>query len=189
MSMENKTEKIRGWRAAGAAAVLMALAASCESIPPGEPPAGAIVVNEPTILLPEKTTEPTAPRANANRPRASKNTLHDNDALNAMVTSLATRCPPIAAGGDAPPLFTNRLVASGKEIDNLQMEVWRRLVRMGLVTPAGAIGRKPKYEIVGKIIQLPFKGGSGKRYSWTSRVIRLSDGKAVWKETIVFTHR
>ena len=123
-----------------AACVLLLTMASCNSLPPGTPPAGAILVNEPTILQPpRRSPQPeTTTTAKTATPKvqesAEEKGLNATGAVNAMTTSLATRCLPIAAGGSPPPLFANRLLASGKDVDNLQMEVWRRLVRMGLVT-------------------------------------------------------
>ncbi len=163
------------------------LSTSCETIPPGTPPKGPLVEVETTVppSLPRKASSSSAGLEGKSDTKTGKRNLDSSDAVNAMVTSLATRCAPITTAA-SPPRFANRFVASSPISNNLQMEVWRRLVRMGMVDPATNTP-SPDYELVGNITPLPFAGGSKKRYSWTLKAINSRSGKLVWKEKIEFS--
>jgi len=138
---------------------------SCESLPDGVAPAGPIVEDQ----------------------GIENPVLDGKDAANYMVTSLATKCQPIANAVAGKPVIINDFVIFDGKVNDLQMGVWQRLAKMNMIIPVSDISYKPGYRLTGKIDRLPEKTkNSRQQYLWTMILVRLDGGEVVWNEKVEF---
>jgi hypothetical protein len=142
------------------------IATSCETLPPGEPPEGAIIP-EPEMIVPGFNAE---------------------KAVNHMVTTLAMRCEPISGASNKPPFVLNRFAVSSSSVNDLPMDVWRKLIRMKLIIPAKEVGAKPEYRLESAINKI-LKEKKTSTYSWTMTLFDMKGKKSAWRETIEFTKK
>lgn len=147
-----------------ACAAFAILASSCETLPPGEPPEGAIIP-EPKMIIPGFNAE---------------------TAVNHMVTSLAMKCEPISASSTRPPSISNRFAVSRAPVNDLPMDVWRKLIRMKLIHPVNDVDAEYR---LGSIINKTMDEGKTSTYSWTMSLLDIKKKKSVWSQTIKFTEK
>ncbi|NOY75632.1 MAG: hypothetical protein GXP32_07550 [Kiritimatiellaeota bacterium] len=143
------------------------LAVSCETLPPGEPPRGAIIP-EPELKIPQK---------------------NGAAAVNQFLMSLAMRCEPIAGAGKVPPLVSNRFVVSSERVNYLPMDVWLKLISMKLIRPVNDNGTTASYRLESEITKMNIEktGGESKTYAWELKLRDLRKKKIVWDKVISFT--
>ncbi|MCK5843365.1 MAG: hypothetical protein KAG97_01575 [Victivallales bacterium] len=141
------------------------LVVSCESLPPGEPPEGAII-SEPELNL---------PRLNGAR------------AVNHMLTTLAMRCEPISGAGAITPLVSNRFLVSRDAVNDLPMDVWRKLIRMKLIRPVDDTNPKARYRLESEITKMVVETNKSNTYIWKLKLKDIKQKKTVWDEILKFT--
>ncbi len=107
-------------------------------------------------------------------------------AVSYMITSLAMKCSPIKYAGSEKPKIINDFIISAGNINDLQMEVWRRLSNMNMIIPVSDMSRKPEYKLTSEINRLPERVNDRKKYSWIMTLIRSGDKKIIWNEQIEF---
>jgi len=142
---------------------------SCNTLPPGEPPP----IQEPIIIQPSPVMKP-------------KN-IDGRDAVNYMLTSLATRCRPISAAGKNIPEILNRFTVSKGAVNDLPMEVWQRLIRNKMIKPVSNPKDQYAYSLVSEIEAISNPESGKKRYLWEMRLLSNSPkSKEVWKASFEF---
>ncbi|GEM_PF-2502759 len=144
-------------------AVLMGISlCSCNSLPPGTPPEGAIVTPEIKLSV-----------------------IDRKSAVNYMVTSIATRCPPISTAGINLPVISNDFTASDKLVNNMPLELWQSLIKAKMITPADESDARKEYRLLSEIKEIratPEK----KDFSWELKLMSIKDNSEVWKDTVEF---
>lgn len=141
------------------------LVVSCETIPPGEPPKGAIIP-EPELKTPN---------------------LNAAMATNHMLTALAM-CDPISGAGKNIPLVSNRFVVSKDPVNYLPMDVWNKLIKMKLLRPVSDNSSKAEYRLESEITKMVMGSESPRRtYAWELKLRDVRKGKLVWDEIVKFT--
>lgn len=143
-------------------AALSIFIVSCYTLPPGEPPAGPIVkVNNYPDIFDQKA------------------------AVNYMITSLATRCSPIANAGPALPYVVNEFILSDGSVNNMPIEVWQSMINMKMLIPSRADDPKTRYILMSEIK----KTGNDfceNKYDWNMRLLLNEDKTELWKESAEF---
>ena len=139
------------------------IAVGCTTLPEGEAPDGP--------LVPEPES-----------PGSSMTTVA---AINYMVVSLVMKCSPIADAGKVKPKVQNDFMFSSKKVDYVQVDVWRKLIKMNMIVPVSRKSEHPEYRLVSEITP---KGRSAgyKLYFWKMTFERLSDKKILWTEHVEF---
>lgn len=142
------------------------IATSCETLPPGEPPEGAIIP-EPEMVLPGFNAE---------------------TAVNHMVTALAMKCEPISGASTKHPFISNRFVVSSDPVNDLPMDVWRKLIRMKLIRPIKDMANGAEYRLE-SVINKTMNEGKTSTYNWTMTLKDLKKKAPDWSESIKFTEK
>jgi hypothetical protein len=106
-------------------------------------------------------------------------------AVNYMITSLVMKCRVIADAGKNKPKVINDFMLSSGDLDYLQMDVWRKLIKMNMIDAKSQISESPDYRLNSKILPLDRGGDEGLYYVWRMNLERISDKKILWKEEIV----
>ena len=142
---------------------------SCNTLPPGEPPP----VEEPIIIQVKPIEKP--------------KDINGEDAVNYMVTSLATRCRPISAAGKDLPEILNSFTVSQGSVNDLPMEVWQKLIRMKMIKPISNPKDQYAYSLLSEIEAIPDSGSAKKKYLWKMRLLQNNpENKEVWKAKFEF---
>ena len=146
-------------------ALLFAIFAGCRTIPEGTAPAGPIVADP-----------------------VQKSTLPDaNAAVNHMVVALVMQCRPIADAGKDKPKVKNDFMFAPRQVNYVQMDVWRKLIKMNMLIPCYSGGIKPEYKLLSEIAVVKKTDTvTEKSYLWKMTLERNSDKKSVWHEQIEF---
>ena len=151
--------------------VTVVIMASCTTpLPPGEaPPPDVPIIIEPKIA--------SAPRI-----------ITGEDAVNYMLTSLATQCSPIASSGKEVPEILNCFTVSEGIVNDLPMEIWHKLIKNKMIEPVSDPEKYHKYSLTSEIELLPKNVKNEKRYKWTMRLLENKPGnQAIWKAVFQFT--
>ena len=145
--------------------LIVSAIAGCRTIPPGPAPEGPIV----------------AP------PVKDSNSGMDADAaVNYMLVSLVMKCRPIADAGINKPKVQNDFMFSSKQVDYLQMDLWRKLIKMKMITPVVDTEQAPEYKLISTITPVGEESLDGRSYLWKISLEQVSDKKNVWKEEVLF---
>lgn len=161
--------------------VCLIILSSCSSLPDGTPPPP----DEPIIV----ETPPITPSSNDNDVTIVKpKEIDGRDAVNYMVTCLATRCQPISGAGNDIPEILNRFTISNNSVNDLPMEVWQKLVRMKMIKPVSDPKEQYAYSLVSEIETLPNPGSKRKKFLWKMRLLQNNPkNQEVWKALFEFT--
>jgi hypothetical protein len=151
---------------------------SCNTLPPGKPPP----VHEPIIKYPP-LAKPVANGKILVKPKD----IDGKDAVNYMLTSLATRCRPISAAGKDIPEILNRFTVSQGSVNDLPMEVWQKLIRMKMIKPISNPKDQYAYSLVSEIEAISAPGSRKKKYLWKMRLLQNNpENKEVWNAKFAF---
>lgn len=143
-------------------AALAVFIVSCYTLPPGKPPAGPIVkLNSHPDVFDRKA------------------------AVNYMITSLATRCSPIANAGGVLPYVVNEFILSDGSVNNMPMEVWQSMINMKMLIPGRADDPKTRYVLMSEIKKTGNEPGDNK-YIWDMRLLLNEDKIELWKDSADF---
>ena len=161
-------------------------ALSCNSFLPGEPPGpGEPIITDtrPPAQVEGDPTQPMEPAQAVNKVVTS-----ENDALSFMMTSLATRCQPIASPGRDIPEVMNKFMSTHELVDDIQMQLWQRLVRNRMIRPVSDPQAPHRYVLSGEIELLGEANDSGKhRFLWGMRLLEnTAEGAEVWQDKFEF---
>jgi len=103
-------------------------------------------------------------------------------AVNYMITSLVMKCKPIADAGKDKPKVINDFLFYNKEVDDLQLDVWRKLIKMNMIDAKSKMSESPKYRLHSEIV--PIVSENRKGYTWGMHFERIRDKKTLWSEDI-----
>jgi hypothetical protein len=145
-----------------AAAVVGILAASCESIPEGKAPEGPIIQEE--------------------KPAPESAIPGEKAAVNYMITSIATRCVPIASAGKDLPRTANEFTVSAGAVNDMPMEVWQSLSKMKLITPVLPGEEGTLYSLTSEFKELPGEN----MFLWEMRLLSADKKDVLWSDKIIF---
>ena len=164
---------------------LMLLLASCNSLPEGEPPPPEqpIIIDPPVIIAEEPEADSThnPPPVTKHMPPSGK------DAVNYMLTSLATRCRPISSPGKSLPEIFNRFTIAPGNVNDLPMELWQKLIRNKMISPISDPNEKYAYSLESEIEVLPTLIDKEQQYRWKMKLIQNDpDRKEIWKADFDF---
>jgi hypothetical protein len=143
--------------------VLLLLLAGCKSIPSGQ-------VAGPIVPPPKKTDT----------------FLTADKAVNYMLTSLVMKCRPIADAGKQKPKIINDFVFSFKQVNYLQMDVWRKLTNMNMISPETQISEGPEYRLVSEIKRMVVRDDGSSKYLWKMNLNSVPGQREIWKEEVEF---
>ncbi|HBC87466.1 MAG TPA: hypothetical protein DCZ94_10970 [Lentisphaeria bacterium] len=144
------------------AACLAASLSSCNSLPPGNPPDGAIVT-----------------------PEIKMSVIDRKSAVNFMITSIATRCEPISTAGINLPVIVNDFTASDGLVNNMPLELWQSLIKTKMIIPADENDSRRQYKLLSEIKEIRSSPGK-KDFSWELRMLSIKDNSEVWKDSVEF---
>ena len=141
---------------------------SCNSLPLGEPPEGPIIItNNPAHVIPKYSD--------------------GGDAVNYMITSLVTRCHPIASAGKDIPEVLNSFTVSHGKVNELPLEVWQKLIRMKMIQPVSNPNNQYDYSLVSEIEEIQNSDSEKKKYLWKMRLLQAdSEDREAWKADFEF---
>ncbi len=164
----------------------------CTTLPPGEPPpAGEPIIFTLPAVQPPGQDDPTGAGTTAEllpEPATGK------DAVSYMLTSLAIRCKPISTPGKDIPEVLNRFTAAHESVNDLQMDLWQRLVRNRMIRPVGDPQSPHSYILAGEIERLSDAIDSNGEiapwsFLWSMRLVENSpDGAEIWRDSFEFRH-
>ena len=162
--------------------------ASCNSLPEGDPPPPdqPIIIDSPPV---EKKPVVNSIQSKQKPVPVVKKTKVTNgkDAVNYMLTSLATRCQPIASPGKHLPEILNRFTVAHGEVNDLPMEVWQRLIRNKMIKPISNPNERYSYSLISEIEPLSTPIPEKQRYLWKMRLIQNNQKqKEIWKANFKF---
>ncbi len=144
---------------------LLFLLASCFSVPDGEAPEG------PIVRIDESTS--------------NSKTMGEESALNRMITSVATSCPPICSRpGSHAPAVSNEFYPTS--FDYMQMDLWRSLIKMGLIRPVLPGSEEEQYRMISSIRE---EGVDG-LFRWEIKIVSGKTATAdnpVWSDSVLFS--
>ena len=144
---------------------IIAAVSGCRSIPEGHAPEGPIVA----------------------APVDHRDSAMDADsAANYMLVSLVMKCRPIADAGVDKPKIQNDFMFSSKQVDYLQMDLWRKLIKMKMIIPAITAENNPEYKLISTITPLEEESVDARSYRWKMSLEKISDKKKLWKDEVLF---
>lgn len=158
--------------------------ASCNSLPEGDPPPPdqPIIVDPPPVIE-KQPLDPASKVPPIIKPRE----INGHDAVNYMLTSLATRCRPIASPGKEIPEILNRFTVAHGDVNDLPMEVWQRLIRNKMIKPISNPKERYAYSLVSEIETLSTPIAEKQKYLWKMHLIQNTPAKKViWKANFKF---
>lgn len=165
------------------AIILLLFIASCNSLPEGDPPPPdqPIIVDLPVHIK-------TASNQKENPPPIKKpKKIDGKDAINYMLTSLATRCRPISSPGKILPEIFNRFSISQGNVNDLPMELWQRLIRNKMITPISDPKEEYTYILESEIEVLPTPISQKQKYRWKMKLIQNNpEKKEIWQAKFDF---
>ena len=108
-------------------------------------------------------------------------------AINFMVTSISMTFPPIANQGNKKPKVINNFTVANSAINDMQMEVWRKLKAMQLIDPALRENDKPDYKLISEIKLDKTLSETKKLYLWNITLKQISNqSNKEWKTETKF---
>jgi hypothetical protein len=142
--------------------IFTSMLASCNSVPPGKVPDGPIVT-----------------------PEIKSGVLDRKSAVDFMVTSIATRCPPISSAGANLPNIVNEFTASSGSVNNMPIELWQSLIRMKMILPVEETDPKKQYKLISEINETGTTDDKSE-YLWKLTLFSVGDNAEVWKDSAQF---
>ena len=144
--------------------MLFILTTSCMSIPPGKAPEGPVIAD-----------------SGGEKPK----TFSDPDsAIDLMVTSISTRCVPVASAGKELPTVTNEFKASlDTDMNNIPLELWKSLIKMKLIRPVLPDEGDAVYRLTSEITKSEKSEGL---YEWRLRLLENDSDTEIWKDEVIF---
>lgn len=167
---------------------IVLLAVSCNSLPEGNPPPieQPIIIDPPQVVIkePENNNQQEIP------PTPVPKFPDSEDAVNYMLTSLATRCRPISSPGKTLPEIFNRFTIAPGNVNDLPMELWQKLIRNKMIKPVSDPNAEYAYSLESKIEVLPTPISEDQKYRWQMKLIQNNmDKNEIWKANFDFVHK
>jgi len=157
--------KLLGFKTISAPAFLLAaVLCSCDSLQPDSrpPPIGEIVT-----------------------PKINLSVFDRKSAVNFMVTSIATQCPPISTAGINLPYIVNDFTASDGLVNNMPLELWHSLIKMKMIIPVDDNDSKKQFRLLSEIKETG-NSTEKKSFSWELRLVSIKDNTEIWKDSVEF---
>jgi hypothetical protein len=96
------------------------------------------------------------------------------------------KCCPIADAGKQKPKIINDFVFSFKRVNYLQMDVWRKLTNMNMISPETQISEGPEYRLVSEIKRMVVRDDGSSKYLWKMNLNSVPGQREIWKEEVEF---
>ena len=141
---------------------------SCQTVPPGDPPASGVLAEQiqiPSNIKTEKTAK---------------------EALDFMLTSIVSSCEPVSTASTTnPPCVVNNFIASTLgTINYMPLEIWTNLTKMKFINPV-TDSDSAKY-ILQSEFMLPEDNTNNKLILWKMQLIEKDTNTSIWKSQVTF---